>query len=87
MLFTGTALVLLCLAMFINSEHRPLSLQYFAWLFLLGVSLGFTLSVKWVGLFSVALVGLYTVKDLYEMLGNRGLSLVRRSCSLSFPCA
>lgn len=37
---------------------------------LTGTSLGLVSSVKWVGLFAVALVGLYTIEDLWDMLGD-----------------
>lgn len=35
-----------------------------------GASLGCVLSVKWVGLFAVALVGIYTIEDLWDMWGD-----------------
>lgn len=35
-----------------------------------GASLGCVLSVKWVGLFAVAIVGCYTVEDLWDMWGD-----------------
>nr|XP_039273623.1 protein O-mannosyl-transferase 2-like [Styela clava] len=46
--------------------------SYHWWMFLAlsGVSLGCMLAVKWVGLFTVAFVGCWTVKDLWDLLGN-----------------
>ena len=35
-------------------------------------------SVKWVGVFVVTLVGLTTIKDLWDLLGNLKLSMVRK---------
>ena len=35
-------------------------------------------SVKWVGLFVIALVGLTTIKDLWDMLGDLKMPVVRR---------
>lgn len=46
------------------------SSQWWTWLLLTGASLGCVLSVKWVGLFAVALVGLYTLEDLWDMWGD-----------------
>jgi dolichyl-phosphate-mannose-protein mannosyltransferase len=42
------------------------------WFYLLGTgfSLGLVSSVKWVGFFMVATVGLYTIEDLYEKWGD-----------------
>ncbi|KAJ1344456.1 hypothetical protein BSLG_001016 [Batrachochytrium salamandrivorans] len=47
------------------------------WILLTGLSLGSVLSIKWVGLFSIALVGIHTLDDLWEMLGDLKLPLVR----------
>ena len=33
--------------------------------------------MKWVGLFVIALVGLTTIKDLWDLLGDLRLSMVR----------
>ena len=35
-----------------------------------GFSLGCAFSVKWVGLFVIALIGLRTVRDLWDLLGD-----------------
>ena len=36
-------------------------------------------SVKWVGLFVTALVGIYTIEDLWDKFGDLSLPYVRRS--------
>ncbi|KAJ3189028.1 Protein O-mannosyltransferase 2 [Irineochytrium annulatum] len=42
---------------------------------LTGISLGCVASVKWVGLFAIALVGLHTIEDLWDMLGDLKMPL------------
>lgn len=53
-----------------NVFRRPFSPEWWLWLALTGFSLGCVSSVKWVGFFVVALVGLYTIEDLWNMLGD-----------------
>ncbi|KAI7868703.1 Dolichyl-phosphate-mannose-protein mannosyltransferase-domain-containing protein [Spinellus fusiger] len=66
--FTSTSLY--CLCMFKNLRHEPFSEAWWLWLSLTGLSLGCVSSVKWVGLFAVTLVGIYTLQDLWDMLGD-----------------
>lgn len=69
------------------------SLSWWSWLLALGVSLGCVLSVKWVGLFAVALAGTYTLEDLWDMLGDiqmpkksyLGHWLARAICLIAIP--
>ncbi|CAO3686869.1 unnamed protein product [Umbelopsis ramanniana] len=70
MLLFFTATSMLMLAGFHNQRNRPFSPDWWLWLAMTGTSLGLVSSVKWVGLFAVALVGVYTVEDLWEMLGD-----------------
>lgn len=44
--------------------------EWWIWLVLTGLSLGAVLSVKWVGLFTVATIGVGTVWQLWELLGD-----------------
>jgi dolichyl-phosphate-mannose-protein mannosyltransferase len=76
MLLFGTALSVYTLAGFHGQRHHPFSFEWWFWLLANGFSLGCVLSVKWVGLFSVALVGFYTVYDLFDKLGD--LSMPKR---------
>ncbi|KAI9336817.1 Dolichyl-phosphate-mannose-protein mannosyltransferase-domain-containing protein [Obelidium mucronatum] len=66
-----TALSAYCLVVFRNYQKtEPLSPRWHIWMAYLGVSLGCCLSVKWVGLFVIALVGINTLEDLWDMLGD-----------------
>jgi dolichyl-phosphate-mannose-protein mannosyltransferase len=41
-----------------------------------GISIGCVASVKWVGLFAIALVGLNTIQDLWDMFGDMKMPTV-----------
>ncbi|KAK3397180.1 dolichyl-phosphate-mannose-protein mannosyltransferase 2 [Sordaria brevicollis] len=70
MLLFGTVSTTLCWAKFHNQRRNPFTPEWALWLFLTGLSIGFVCSVKWVGLFVTALVGLYTVEDLWNKFGD-----------------
>ncbi|ORZ19601.1 Dolichyl-phosphate-mannose-protein mannosyltransferase-domain-containing protein [Absidia repens] len=70
MLLFFTCTTLYCLSKFHNLKNESFSEDWYLWLFMTGLSLGCVLSVKWVGLFAVALVGIYTVEDLWDKLGD-----------------
>ncbi|XP_051477654.1 protein O-mannosyl-transferase 2 isoform X1 [Apus apus] len=59
-----------------NCADRPFSASWWCWLSLTGVNLAGAMGVKFVGLFVVLLVGLNTIYDLWDLLGNLSLSLV-----------
>ncbi|XP_038262630.2 protein O-mannosyl-transferase 2 isoform X2 [Dermochelys coriacea] len=59
-----------------SCADRPFSTPWWFWLSLTGVNLAGAIGVKFVGLFVVLLVGLNTVYDLWELLGDLSLSLV-----------
>ncbi|TPX65799.1 dolichyl-phosphate-mannose---protein mannosyltransferase [Chytriomyces confervae] len=66
-----TALSAYCLVVFRNYQKtEPLSTRWHIWMAYTGISIGCCLSVKWVGLFVIALVGLNTLEDLWVMLGD-----------------
>ncbi|KAJ2467167.1 Protein O-mannosyltransferase 2 [Coemansia sp. RSA 2322] len=69
-LLAFTALVLTMLAYFCRQRAQPFSYEWRKYLLLTGLSLGLVASSKWVGLFAVALVGIFTIQELYEMFCN-----------------
>ena len=53
----------------------PFSVTWWSWLALTGVFLGATLSCKWVGLFTVATIGVATLEQLWNILGDTKISM------------
>ena len=70
MLLCFTFTTILCWARFHRLQKDSFSVEWFVWLFLTGISIGCVCSVKWVGLFATALVGLYTAEDLWHKFGD-----------------
>lgn len=55
---------------------KSYSLHWWVWLFVTGTMLACTISVKFVGLFVVLLVGLNTIEQLWSTLGDLNISAV-----------
>ncbi|KAG8968931.1 Protein O-mannosyltransferase 2 [Tulasnella sp. 419] len=70
MLLFFTFTTVFCLAKFHNQQWQSFSADWWLWLTMTGLSVGCVTSVKWVGFFATALVGLYTVEDLWEKFGD-----------------
>ena len=70
MLLCFTFTTILCWARFHRLQKESFSAEWFFWLFLTGLSIGCVCSVKWVGLFCTAMVGLYTAEDLWNKFGD-----------------
>ncbi|KAJ1963695.1 hypothetical protein GGI12_001907 [Dipsacomyces acuminosporus] len=70
--FTG--LTIMFWTLFFTESHRPFTNRWWTYLLLTGVNLGNALSCKWVGLFLVATIGVWTLKDLWEKLGDLSIS-------------
>lgn len=51
-------------------HYRAFSRSWWIWLLLTGVGLGCAFSSKWVGIFTMATVGVSTLKHLWEILGD-----------------
>ncbi|XP_070577332.1 protein O-mannosyl-transferase 2-like [Ptychodera flava] len=82
-----------CLAKFDKIQDKPFTKWWWFWLTMTGVFLACAFSVKWVGLFVILLVGLKTVFDLWQLLGDLSLSktillhhfLARALCLIMTP--
>ncbi|KAJ5540649.1 hypothetical protein N7494_005725 [Penicillium frequentans] len=70
MLLCFTFTTTLCWARFHRLQRQSFSLQWYIWLCLTGLSIGCVCSVKWVGFFCTAIVGLYTIEDLWNKFGD-----------------
>ncbi|KDQ16238.1 glycosyltransferase family 39 protein [Botryobasidium botryosum FD-172 SS1] len=58
------------LTKFHNQQYQSFSPEWWFWLAGTGLSIGAVCSVKWVGLFVTALVGFYTIEDLWNKFGD-----------------
>ncbi|KAF9001718.1 dolichyl-phosphate-mannose-protein mannosyltransferase [Cyathus striatus] len=74
MLLFFTFLTVFCLTKFHNQQYRSFSTQWWIWLAATGISIGLVTSVKMVGLFVTALVGIYTIEDLWDKFGDLKMS-------------
>jgi dolichyl-phosphate-mannose-protein mannosyltransferase len=54
----------------LDSDGRAFTRAWWRYLFLSGLGLGATFSCKWVGLFTIASVGVGTLRQLWLLLGN-----------------
>lgn len=79
MLLFFTFTTVFCWAKFHNQRHDAFSPEWGFWLFATGISIGCVCSVKWVGMFGTALVGLYTIEDLWNKFGDLKMPKVRSS--------
>ncbi|ORX96579.1 glycosyltransferase family 39 protein [Basidiobolus meristosporus CBS 931.73] len=88
-----TALTILSWVHFQNQLWNSFSCKWWFWLFASGVSLGLTGSVKWVGLFLYATIGLCTLKQLWDLLGDLSITpsrflkefMARVLCLIALP--
>lgn len=84
MLLFFTFTTVFCWAKFHRLQHDPFSPEWGLWLMLCGVSIGCVCSVKWVGFFATALVGLYTIEDLWNKFGDLRMPKVELAAHLGF---
>ncbi|KAH9936900.1 glycosyltransferase family 39 protein [Epithele typhae] len=57
-----------------ENYYEPFTDSWWIWLAMTGLSLGAVFSCKWVGLFTIATVGLGTLKQLWDLLGDLRVS-------------
>ncbi len=70
-----TALTIFLWTGFCNEDkHEPFTDRWWVWLTLTGLSLGAVVSSKWVGLFTIATIGLGTIRQLWTLLGDLRVS-------------
>ncbi|KZT33151.1 glycosyltransferase family 39 protein [Sistotremastrum suecicum HHB10207 ss-3] len=53
-----------------EDKQKPFTESWWLWLTLTGLSLGAVVSCKWVGLFTIATIGLSTIRQLWIYLGD-----------------
>ncbi|KAJ2227429.1 hypothetical protein IWW45_007043 [Coemansia sp. RSA 485] len=70
--FTGATVMFW--ALFFTEARQPFGRRWWAYLLLTGINMGNALSCKWVGLFLVATIGVWTVRDLWDKLGDLSIS-------------
>ncbi|KAI9846173.1 MAG: Protein O-mannosyltransferase 2 [Sclerophora amabilis] len=70
MLLFFTFSTVLCWSRFHSLQKESFTVEWWSWVLLTGVSIGCVCSVKWVGLFCTALVGIYTAEDLWNKFGD-----------------
>ncbi|KAI9207511.1 Dolichyl-phosphate-mannose-protein mannosyltransferase-domain-containing protein [Polychytrium aggregatum] len=74
MLIFFTALTVMMWTEFLIHQDRPFSASWWYSLALTGVSLGLASSVKWVGLFLIATIGVATIVNLWNVIGDESVS-------------
>ncbi|KAF9027092.1 glycosyltransferase family 39 protein [Hymenopellis radicata] len=80
-----TALTIFFWVGFCNEDkHKPFTDSWWGWLTLSGLSLGAVVSCKWVGLFTIATVGVSTLQQLWNLLGDIPL-YGRALCLIALP--
>ncbi|KZT23996.1 glycosyltransferase family 39 protein [Neolentinus lepideus HHB14362 ss-1] len=75
MLLCFTFTTVFALTKFHNQQYQSFTFDWWLWLAFTGLSIGCVMSVKWIGLFVTALVGLYTIEDLWEKFGDVRMSV------------
>ncbi|KAI9028231.1 Dolichyl-phosphate-mannose-protein mannosyltransferase-domain-containing protein [Phycomyces nitens] len=88
-----TAATTLMWVNFFNQKNKPFQFWWYTWLALTGLGLGLTVSCKWVGLFTIATIGMSTIKNLWDLWGDSRVSvnvfirhfMARAACLIVLP--
>jgi len=72
-----TYLAILCYLKFYHHRQQPFSPSWHRWLAYTGISLGCLLGVKYTGLLGLGCVGLLTICDLWQLVADPTLDMVR----------
>jgi len=70
-----TSFTILAWSKFFSLSSQPFTPQWTMWLMLTGFGLGTAVSSKWVGLFTIAMIGIATLKSLYDVYTDKNVSL------------
>ncbi|PNS20465.1 Dolichyl-phosphate-mannose--protein mannosyltransferase 2 [Sphaceloma murrayae] len=87
MLLFFTFTTVFCWAKWHNMQKKPFTAEWVFWLGMTGLSIGCVCSVKWVGMFGTALVGLYTIEELWNKFGDLKMPKTTLAAHLGFRVA
>ncbi|KAI8077657.1 glycosyltransferase family 39 protein [Thamnidium elegans] len=90
--FTG--FTLLMWINFRNQIRQQFTTWWWVWLAMTGIGLGLTVSCKWVGLFTIATIGVAVLKELWDLWGDHRTEMstfiyhfiARTVCLIILPC-
>lgn len=69
-----------------SQRNNSFSFKWWGWLTFTGIMLAGAVSVKFVGLFVVLLVGLFTIAELWEILGDMSQPVVSKGMGFCTSC-
>jgi dolichyl-phosphate-mannose-protein mannosyltransferase len=70
-----TSFTIFAWSKFFSLSSKPFTTEWTVWLMLTGLGLGTAVSSKWVGLFTIAMIGVATLKSLYDVYSDKDVSM------------